>query len=173
MFREIHFLSAPEMKRVKPSDAVVVVSILDASEEHARRKHFRGFRGVLKLGFEDTYEEAKLAQAGWWPDEPTDEEHARFAQQRGERICTLTDATKIVNFLVRHAEMPDSFTLIAHCFGGVSRSAAVAHWASARFFVPIATQRSVEYANKRLLRLMDKAFQTAQLTPGSAHQMSI
>ena len=158
MIKEILFLSVDQMKRIKPSLDTVVVSILDASER-AHRPRLAGFKSVLCLEFEDTYEEIKLAGEGAWPDEPTDVEHARFAQGRGERIPTLTDARAIVEFVQRHQECPEEVTLIAHCFGGISRSAAVAVWTSVRYWIPIANanMRSTDGANKRLMRLMDKA----------------
>lgn len=158
MIEDIVFLSVDQMKRVRPCTNTVVVSILDLSEAQYRPR-LAGFRSVLVLNFEDTYEETKLAAPGSWPDEPTDAEHARFCQGRGERIPTLTDARKIVDFLFRHHCSDEPLKLVVHCYGGVSRSAAVAAWASERFLVPIGNRdmRSTEYANKRLLRLMDKA----------------
>lgn len=156
MYKEVLFLNVDQMTMYKPSMDTVVVSILDRSEEKHRPK-FDGFRSVLTLQFEDTYEEMKLAEAGGWPDEPTDDEHLRFAQARGERVPTLSDAKKIVEFLDTHHQTFDQLTLIAHCYGGISRSAAVASWAAVRYWAPIATMRSTDYANKRLLRLLDKA----------------
>jgi predicted protein tyrosine phosphatase len=156
MFKEVIFLSAEKMKMFKPSPDVVVVSILDKSEEKDRPA-LEGFRDVLRLQFEDTYEEMKLAEAGGWPDEPTDEEHARFAQARDERIPTLTDARAIVEFLAKHHRTFDQLTLVAHCHGGISRSAAIATWAATRYWAPINCMMSTEWANRRLMRLMDKA----------------
>lgn len=160
MIKDIVFLSVDQMKRVRPSTTSVVVSILDHSEAQYRPR-LAGFRSVLTLDFEDTYEETKLAAPGSWPDEPSDAEHARFCQGRGERIPSLTDARKIVDFLFRHHRSDEALNLVVHCYGGVSRSAAVAAWASERFHVPIGNRdmRSTEYANKRVLRLLDKAAQ--------------
>lgn len=157
MFKEVMFLSAEKMRMLKPSMDSVVVSILDKSEEHNRPK-LEGFRDVIRLHFEDTYEECKLAEAGSWPDEPTDEEHARFAQGRGERVPTLSDAQVIVAFLDKHHQTFDQLTLVAHCQGGISRSAAVAAWASARYWAPLVDcMMTTDWANKRLIRLLDKA----------------
>lgn len=156
MFKEVLFLSAEKMAMFKPSLNVVVVSILDRSEEH-NRPPLEGFRDVLRLHFEDTYEEGKLAKAGDWPDDPTDEEHARFAQHRGERVPTLTDAKAIVEFLAKHHGTFEQLTLLAHCQGGISRSAAVATWTAVRYWAPINSVMSTDWANKRLIRLMDKA----------------
>lgn len=156
MIKEILFLSVQQMKRLKPSLDTVVVSILDNSESESRPR-LGGFHSVLSLAFEDTYEEVKMAEPGSWPDEPTDEEHARFSQGPGERVPTLTDARKIVEFIERHQQSSNNLILVAHCHGGISRSAAVASWTAVRYWVPITTRCSTDYANKRLLRLMDKA----------------
>lgn len=156
MFKEVLFLSVDQMKAYKPSLDTVVISILDRSES-AKRPRLGGFRSVLSLEFEDTYEEVKCAAPGSWPDEPTDEEHAQFAQGPGERVPTLTDARKIVEFLDRHHQTFDQLVLVVHCYGGISRSAAVASWAASRYWAPIGTMRGTDYANKRLMRLMDKA----------------
>lgn len=156
MFKEILFLGVDSMRHIRPSQSTVVISILDRSEAESRPR-LGGFRGVLTLEFEDTYEEIKLAKPGSWPDDPTDDEHVQFAQGQGERVPTLTDATKIIEFLKKHNSSPETFTLVVHCYGGISRSAAVASWAAVRYWVPIATMRSTDYANKRLMRLMDKA----------------
>lgn len=158
MFKDITFLPVDQMKGLRPSLDTVVVSVLDRSEAYARPR-LGGFRSVLQLEFEDTYEELKCAAPGSWPDEPSDEEHARFAQGAGERVPTLTDAARIVEFLHRHHRDATPLTLVAHCFGGVSRSAAIAHWASVRFWVPIryTKLKTTDHANRRLLRLLDKA----------------
>lgn len=156
MFVDIKFLSIGQVKRLKYSNDTVVVSILDDSEQR-ERPPLRGFRATLKLCFEDSYEEAKLAKAGDWPDEPTDEEHAKYCQSRGERVPTLTDATRIASFLDRYARAEIPLKLVVHCYGGVSRSAAVALWAANRYGVNISTAVSTGNANKRLLRLLDKA----------------
>jgi predicted protein tyrosine phosphatase len=156
MFKEVIFLSAEKMHLFKPSADVVVVSILDKSEEKDRPT-LQGFRDVLRLQFEDTYEELKLVEKGGWPDEPTDEEHARFAQGRGERVPTLSNAREIVEFLDKHHQTFDHLTLVAHCHGGISRSAAVASWAATRYWAPINCMMSTDWANPRLMRLMNKA----------------
>jgi predicted protein tyrosine phosphatase len=156
MFKEVQFYSAELMALVKPSLDIVVVSILSRSEERARPR-LEGFRDVLRLHFEDNWEEDKLATAGDWPDDPTDEEHARFAQHRGERLPTLSDAKAIVEFLDKHHQTFDQVTLVSHCHGGISRSAAVASWAASRYWAPINCRMSTDYANLRLVRLLNKA----------------
>lgn len=77
----------------------------------------------------------------------------------GERAPTLEDARRIVEFVQRHHGDGTPIRLLVHCYGGISRSAAVAHWASVRLQVPIgnAGEWTTDYANPRLLRLLDKA----------------
>ncbi len=157
MITDIKFFSLERMKEVVPSRKIAVVSILDKDEE-LNRPIFKGFGPVLILQFEDTFEEGKLASPGAWPDEPSEEEHTRFCQRKGERISTLSNARDIVNFLAQRQSEAETWTLIAHCAGGISRSAAVAHWASVKYWVPITGGLGhTDFANARLLRLMDKA----------------
>lgn len=158
MIKEILFLSVAQMKKVRPTPKAVVVSILDRSEEYARPR-LGGFRSVLILHFEDTAEEGKLAQPNQWPDEPSDEEHARFCQGAGERVPALSDARQIVDFIEQHHASKEELTLYAHCYGGISRSAAVAEFASVLLWLPIANaaMATTERANPRLLRLLNKA----------------
>lgn len=155
MIVDIEFLSAAAMRRVKPRLDTVVVSVLDRSEvlQHGRPR-LAGFRSVLVLEFEDTEEPRKDLE---WPDEPTDEQHAAWCQGPGERLPTLSDARRIVDFVNGHHRSGGPLHLIAHCFGGISRSAAIAEWAGARCWVPILGARSTDQANHRLLRLLHKA----------------
>ena len=158
MFKEIVFLSIDGMKKVQPSLDTVVVSILDNSESMSRPT-LQGFRGFINLEFEDTYESKRqLGAITLWPDEPTIEEHKVLATKNTERVVTLSDARKIVEFLEKFGTNSEQFKLIVHCYGGISRSAAVAAWASKRFFVPVNSVKTLDHANQRLLRLLDKAW---------------
>jgi predicted protein tyrosine phosphatase len=156
MIAEILFISVDQMSATPASDDVVVISILDASEENFR-PNLIGFKEFLNLQFEDTGEEMFHADPGAWPDDPDDVDHAIFSQGRGEKIPSLTDARKIVEFINKHQQSDEEVTLIAHCFAGISRSAAVASWASSKYQIPIVSMSSPEYANQRLIRLMHKA----------------
>lgn len=158
MIEDIAFYSLEEVRRVAPAEDLAVISVLDRSEA-AQRPSFDGFGRVLRLQFEDTAEESKLARAGQWPDEPTEEEHRRFAQGQGERVPTLTDALAIVAFLRCCFEEPKAWRIAIHCYGGISRSAAIAEWAAVRYWKPLNTQgrTNTDYANPRLLRLLGVA----------------
>ncbi len=156
MIEEIAFFSLDEVRRLKAAPDRAVISVLDRSEDPCRPA-FDGYGRVLRLHFEDTAEEGKLARAGQWPDEPTPEEHQRFAQGRGERVPALSDALTIVNFLRDCFSDPDvAWHVVIHCYGGISRSAAIAQWASVRYWKPLNAQgrTNTEFANPRLLRLL-------------------
>lgn len=156
MFTQIVFFGLDAMRLYASSGDTVVISILDKAEA-SQRPVFNQYKDVLELEFEDTYEEMKLAQPGAWPGNPTEAEHTRFAQRKGEKVPTLVDAKLIVDFLTKYQCSPDSFNLVIHCHQGASRSAAVATWAATRLFVPLGTSRSTAWANPRLLRLLDEA----------------
>lgn len=153
MITSIDFLSLDKFRGLKPDPATVVVSILD-QEEAPRRPRLAGWRSVLAMTFEDTYEENKYSSV-MWPLEPTDEEHARFCQAKGNRVPALSDARQLVEFLHKHGTSTEQLKLVVHCYGGISRSAAVATWAAARFWLPL--PRAADYPNMRLLRLLDVA----------------
>jgi predicted protein tyrosine phosphatase len=155
MISDVLFCSLDRFRALEPCPRTVVVSILDHSEA-PRRPSFAGYREALVLQFEDTYEEARRSR-GFWPAEPTEEEHARLASAPHERVPALSDAERIVAFLETHHRAPELLHLRVHCYGGISRSAAVAHWASVRFWAPILDGRSTDFANRRLLRLLDAA----------------
>lgn len=162
MLTEAHFLSVNEAKRLKPSLSAVIISILDNSEEAERPRHLGRFKDHLVLNFEDVYEEVDAGFSGpFWSDQMTAEEHVLRVMGRGERAPELSDALRIVEFLRKHHHNPDPTRLYVHCFGGISRSAAVAEWAAVALSVPLPQlgdgEHSTDGANKRLLRLLDRA----------------
>ncbi|MDO9176968.1 MAG: hypothetical protein Q7U16_01390 [Agitococcus sp.] len=158
MITDIKFYDISRIKKLKRRSDTVVISVLDVSELAARPK-LGGFGGVLCLQFEDTYEEGKLASPGSWPDNPTAEEHVTLAQGKGERVPTLDDANRIVGFLREQHAKNQPLKLAVHCYGGISRSAAIAQWAALYFWVPLTVlpHQSLHYANPRVTRLLDKA----------------
>lgn len=158
MLIDTQILSAAEMQQVRPSSNTIVVSILDRSEE-IFRPELKGFRDTLTLCFEDVSEEAWGDEPGSWPDAPDRFDHARFTTGVGERIPTLEDARRIVEFLLQHHRSEERIHLVVHCYAGISRSAAVGLWVARRLYVPIIDggTKSCDGANRRLLRLLDKA----------------
>lgn len=171
MISEILFLGVDQMKQVKPSLNTVVVSILDVSEA-SHRPRLGGFRSVLHLEFEDTEEEKRLASVGAWPDEPTQAQH-NVLTGGVERIFSLSDARKITSFLNRFAHSDEPLVLIAHCYAGISRSAAVASWAANQYSVALDTNKSPKWANKRVLRLLDKAHELDIIDAKMTHKRTI
>src|SRR5690606_28393471 len=94
-----------------------------------------------------------------WPDEPSDEEHRAITHSLVERVPSLSDARRIVEFVRQHQHSREERQLLIHCMGGISRSAAVAEWASLSLWLPITLGpfQSTACANPRLRRLLDKA----------------
>lgn len=154
MIKDIEFLSLTQMRRRRRTLDTVVVSVLDESElRKDGRPRLGGFRSTLALTFEDTAEEPGAPQ---WPNEPDEVEHRVFASHLEERVPSLSDAKRIVDFVNEHHRSPEQLHLVAHCFGGISRSAAIAEWASARCWAPI-LEKTPDRSNPRLLRLLHQA----------------
>lgn len=157
MLHEVIFCGVDGVQHVRRSEDTVVISILDRSEAASRPK-LSGFGEALILEFEDTSESDDEVKAGrFLPDQINGEEHGNYCGHHGEQVSTIDDARQIVDFLHRHHQSPYPVSLLVHCFAGISRSAAVAQWAARRFRIPITCDRSTDYANPRLLRLLDKA----------------
>lgn len=159
MIKEICFCPIDGVNSFKQIRPTVLISILDKGERAKREStiKYSGFIDVLKLSFEDTYEEVKLSSK-LWEDEPSEEEHALHAMDKGERAPTLSDALEIKNFFLKHHGNQEEIDLLVHCYGGISRSAAVAYFLSTKFFIPLNTCRCTDSSNKRVLRLLEKAF---------------
>ena len=157
MLYEVIFCGVEGVQHVRRSDDTVVISILDRSQA-ASRPELLGFGEALILEFEDISESNDEVKAGrFWSDQISGAEHGIYCGHHGEQVSTIDDAHQIVDFLHRHHKSPYPVPLLVHCFAGVSRSAAVAHWAARRFRIPIMCDRSTNYANPRLMRLLDKA----------------
>lgn len=142
---------------------LAVISLLDKGESlKYGRPDLSAHHSGLPMWFEDSYESDGEPA---WPDEPSDLQHLRYAIEHGERVPTLQDALKIVDFVYALHALPKKLSLAVHCHGGISRSTAVADWVSARLFVPItpaprgvATPEIGPMPNLRVLRLLDKAW---------------
>lgn len=154
MITSIQFLSLEEFLQVEASPQVVVVSVLDHSEAH-RRPALTGFGDVLALEFEDAWEDEGIR----WPDDPTPEQHTLFAGGLAEVVPSLAHARDIHAFVMRHHRSAKASSLVVHCYGGISRSAAIAQWFASVLWVPLSNphERDTDHANPRLLRLLDKA----------------
>lgn len=142
MIIQIDFLDVFSAKALQPSADLAVISVLGAKEEE-HRPSFDGFdeSQLLRMRFDDIVyvmsEEHRI-------DGPT---QAR-AQQIHDFIAGL-----------HRSERP--LRLVAHCFGGVSRSAAIAlHAASLTGLVPMQVQAragAASVANERLRGMLVQA----------------
>lgn len=167
MLTDVTFLSLGKARQLKPRTDTLLISILDRSERAQHKiPSLQNWRSVLCLNFEDASEESACAEPGQWPDEPDEVQHALLTAGRGEHVPTLADASQIIEFAIKHNNSIEELHLVVHCRAGVSRSAAVAEWVNTRLQVRRLDElgTSTEYANKRLLRLMDRAYANVELS---------
>lgn len=159
MIESVSFMSLDKARKLTPNIQSLMISILDLDERISHRvPKLSGYRSVLSLSFEDTSEETKMVNPGSWADDPEEHDHVKFCQHRGEMVPTLTDAKMIFDFVKRHHESDEKLSLLVHCKAGMSRSAAVAFWASDFTNAPmsLSTHTNPDKANPRVLRLLEK-----------------
>ena len=158
MLNEVLFMGVREAARLEPSQTMVVISILDQFEEHNRPDHLHLFRDHLILNFVDTFEKPGEPH---WPDQMSEAEHRAACTWDEDRAPELEDAQRIVEFVNRHHRATEAVTLVVHCHGGVSRSAAVAQWVGETLGVAIPQLgdgiHTLEGANPRVFRLLRTA----------------
>jgi predicted protein tyrosine phosphatase len=131
----------------------VAISITDPSAKPARAPG--GLSGLLRLAFEDEFEEGLGVAVGGLPDlHERHQEGVRLFFDNLE-LCDASDAAKIFRLLQHHAIGVEDVDLIVHCNAGISRSAAVAKFASDHFGCQIVQgERDTSGANSRLTRLL-------------------
>lgn len=158
MLKEVLFMGVREAMKLEPRQDTVIISILDQFEEHNRPDHLHLFRDHLILNFVDTFERPGDPD---WPDQMSDTEHKLACKWDEDKAPELSDAQGILKFISKYHDAPEEVRLIVHCHGGVSRSAAVAKWASETYKVPMPQLGDgvhlLEGANPRVLRLLVKA----------------
>ncbi len=158
MLKEVLFMGVREAMKLEPRQDAVIISILDQFEEHNRPDHLHLFRDHLILHFVDTFEQPEEPD---WPDQMSEAQHKAICKYDEERAPELSDAQRIVEFINQYRDAPEQVTVIVHCHGGVSRSAAVAKWAAAYYRVPVPQHGDgvplLTGANPRVLRLLMKA----------------
>ncbi len=158
MLKDVLFMGVREAMKLEPRQDTVIISILDQFEEHNRPDHLHLFRDHLILNFVDTFERPGEQD---WPDQMSEEEHKLACTWDEDKAPELSDALRIVEFINRYHDAPEEVRLIAHCHGGVSRSAAVAKWAGEFYRVPLPQLGDgihlLDGANPRVLRLLAKA----------------
>lgn len=155
MLKKVLFMGVREASRLEPSQTTVVISILDQFEEHNRPTRLHEFRDHLILSFVDTFEQPGEPH---WPDRMSEAEHRAACTWGEDRAPEQFDAQKIVELVNRHHCATEPMTLVVHCHGGVSRSAAVAQWVGEKLDVAMPQLgdgiHTLEGANPRVLRLL-------------------
>ena len=77
----------------------LLISILDFNSPHVRPA-FSRFQDVLALTFKDRCEE-DYGFDDHWPDEPSDHFNFGLLRMANERVFSLTDAVRVVDFVER------------------------------------------------------------------------
>lgn len=159
MLKDIHFMGHREANFLEPRWDTVVISILDPTEEEVRPPQLHEFRDALELTFVDVFEGPSEQS---WPDQMSAKEHAAATSMATGKAADIGDAKRLVEFIHRYHESPEEIRLVVHCYGGVSRSAAVAKWAGQTYAVPLPQLNEgicdLEGANPRVMRLLEKAY---------------
>lgn len=156
--KEVRFMGVRDAVRLEPSQTAVVISILDQFEEHNRPIRLHEFKDHLILNFVDTFEQPGEPH---WPNRMSEAEHRAACTWDEDRAPELVDAQRIVEFVSQHHRATEEVTLVVHCHGGVSRSAAVAQWVREKIDVAMPQLgdgiHTLEGANPRVLRLLRTA----------------
>lgn len=114
----------------------------------------RPFADILRLDFHDVSEESLGLTLGSIPDASA----IQKLSINGQVLPDYNDAVAIIEFLNNYSQDDFNYTLICHCEGGVSRSAAVVKFASLIYKARIAgIDKDTSLANPRLMRLLFKA----------------
>lgn len=159
MIKTVVFISKNSFENhLKPTSSMIAISI-GAADEGAKPNLKRGFAGAIRLEFDDVYEESLNVAIGFFPDlHPRHEEGVRIFIGDAE-VFDFKDAKKILGFLDHYAKKSDEFDLIVHCLAGISRSAAIAQFASDQYGAAIDnSHQNTSAANKRVLRVLCRAF---------------
>ena len=140
------------------NNPVLLISILDFHSPFLRPS-FSHFADTLSLCFKDRCEE-DYGLFDNWPDEPSDALSRRVLGMANERLFSLSDAVKIVNFIENYQTQKQEYNLIAHCKSGVGRSAAIAEFFGIIHNIPFqgTDPRGRFMPNCRVTRLLTKAY---------------
>lgn len=155
MITEIQFVPRLHAEAL-PGDAdTVVVSIQTPGQEPAALQE--GYRDILRLWFDDLYEEL-WENLALRPVVPDIGENNQPVDVMGYVWFDLHMARCIQEFVQIHHRAAEPVRLLVHCEAGVSRSAAVAKWAGLETGAPlVGTNTDTELANQRVLRLLAAA----------------
>jgi hypothetical protein len=157
MFNSIHFYSKDKAERLSaldPDTPRVWVSVLPPGMHSNIVSVYPN--AILRVAFDDTFEEVANI-----PSPLPDALPNRQPMVIGEDVWPdYHHAKTIFDFLMQWHQDERSVELCTHCEGGISRSAAVAQFASLLFSIPVEiVERDTSGANRRLLRLFQKVVQ--------------
>lgn len=157
MIKTIRFVSQQYMEhRIEPQLNLAVISITTPGDSPAQIE--KGFHSILRLEFDDLYEENLHEMVGDIPDASLN----GYLLWHNLRLPDINHAIAIINFL-------DKLTcrhVIVHCHAGVSRSAAVAQFVADKYGAVLYGQHEdsdTKCLNKRIFRLLNKAFDKTQI----------
>jgi predicted protein tyrosine phosphatase len=155
MLKSVEFMSLKSMKSLQPNESVAVISIHDSSSLRDLPT-FDGFLDVLRLNMLDVCEEHMRQAPGTWAAEPSREQHYEYCGIDENYAPALSHASAIRAFVDNIHARADEIALVVHCSFGISRSAAVAGWASERFGVKLHDRagKGLGEANPRITRLL-------------------
>lgn len=156
MLKSVEFMSLKSMKSLQPNESVAVISIHDSATIQDL-PDFNGFSDVLRLNMLDVCEEHMGQAPGTWAGEPSLAQHSEYCGIDENYAPSLSHANAIRAFVDNLHARAEELDLVVHCSFGVSRSAAVAGWASERFGVKLHDRAGVGLgeANARITRLLN------------------
>lgn len=155
MLKSVEFMSLKAMRALLPNEAVAVISIHDSSTIRDLPT-FDGFLDVLRLNMLDVCEEHMGQAPGTWAGEPSLAQHSEYCGIDENYAPALSHAKAIRAFFDNLHAHTEELDLVVHCSAGISRSAAVAGWASERFGVKLYDRagKGLGEANPRITRLL-------------------
>lgn len=135
MLKSVHFIPLYQAEKLEGRPDVIVVSIHD---RHFRPNLRSGFRDVLRLHFDD-YDCER---------DGLDALQDTFTQEQAEILKS---------WLEPYLRAKTDFTLLVHCYAGISRSAAVAWWAHKTHGLALRTTYPAWNLNRHVLRVLDSS----------------
>ena len=160
MIKNVRFVSQQYMEnRVEPSNKIAVISITSKGDDPACIPN--GFSNILRITFDDLYEETMNVNVGSIPDAAIEGP----LLWHNIELFDVHHARTILNF-INNLECKN---IIVHCHAGISRSAAIAKFIS-QFYGAILFgmyDSDTTCANKRVLRLLNKVANKEELIFGN------
>lgn len=133
MLKRVHFIPLAQAEKLTGRPDVIVISIHD---RHFLPNLRSGFRDVLRLHFDDYDQE-------------------RDGMDALQDSFTPEQADTLKWWLEPYLRANTEFTLLVHCYAGISRSAAIAWWAHKAHGLELMTDYPAWYLNRHVLRILD------------------